>query len=228
MTVALIDGDIVAYRCAAASENEPKEVAVLRASDLMNRIIQETEAESYSVFLTGGDNYRYKYNPDYKANRKDVPKPQYLQDIREYLVVDWKASVEDGQEADDAMGIMQMATKDTVICTIDKDLLMIPGEHYNFVSGVKREQHPLAAIQHFYWQLIMGDRTDNIFGFDGKARQTVPKKLESVMEQLASCDNELDMFDFVRGLYGNDERLLMNGICLWIRREPDEIWKFPT
>ena len=197
MTVALIDGDIVCYRCAAASENEPKEVAVLRAADLMNRILHETGAESYHVYLTGGDNYRYKYNPEYKANRKDVPKPQYLQDLREYLVIDWKASVEDGQEADDAMGIEQMASKDTVICTIDKDLLMIPGEHYNFVTGVKREQHPVDAIKHFYWQLIMGDRTDNLFGFDGKARQTVPKKLEATMEQLASYGNELDMFELV-------------------------------
>jgi len=115
MTTALIDGDIVAYRCAAASENDSKEVAVLRASDLMSRILQETQAESYHLFLTGSENFRYKYNPEYKANRKDTPRPQYLQDVRESLVVDWKASVEDGQEADDAMGIMQMATKDITI-----------------------------------------------------------------------------------------------------------------
>jgi len=83
------------------------------------------------------------------------------------------------------------------------------------------------AIRHFYWQLIMGDRTDNIFGFDGKARQTVPKKLEPTLTELASYDDELDMFEFVRSLYNDDERLLMNGICLWIRRNPDEIWQFP-
>jgi 5'-3' exonuclease len=228
MTTALIDADIVAYRCAASCENEPKEVALLRAAELMQRILNETQSESYIAYLTGPDNFRYKYNPDYKANRKDVPKPKWLQDVREYLVVDWNASVEDGQEADDAMGITQMATKDTVICTIDKDLLMIPGEHYNFISGVRREQHPVDANRHFYWQLIMGDRTDNIFGCDGKARQTVPKKLEPLMEELASYDNELDMFNMLRGLYNDDNRLLMNGICLWIRRNPDEIWQFPT
>ena len=142
MTTALIDGDIVCYRCAAASENDSKEVAVLRASDLMNRILQETGAESYHVFLTGGENYRYKYNPEYKANRKDVPKPQYLQDVREYLVVEWKASVEDGQEADDAMGIMQMATKDTVIWdlrlhrSILQEVLRAGTRHHHFLQAV--------------------------------------------------------------------------------------------
>ena len=228
MTTALIDGDIVAYRCAAASENESQDVALFRAKDLMDRIIHETGSDSYQVFLTGSDNYRHQYNPEYKANRKDVPKPQWLQHVREYLVVDWKASVEDGQEADDALGIYQMANKDTVICSIDKDLLMIPGEHYDFVKGIRREQFTIPAIRHFYYQLIMGDRTDNIFGFDGKARQTVPKKLEHVFAELSSYDDECDMFDFVRGLYNDDERLLMNGICLWIRRNEEEIWKFPS
>lgn len=228
MTTALIDGDIVAYRCAAASENEPQEVALLRASELMQRILNETKAEEYLVYLTGSNNFRYHYNPEYKANRKNTPRPKWLQDVREHLVVDWKATVEDEQEADDAMGIHQMANKETIICSIDKDLLMIPGEHYDFVKGIHREQFSIPAIRHFYWQLIMGDRTDNIFGFDGKARQTVPKKLEPIMAELESCDDELDMFGFVRDLYNDDDRLLMNGICLWIRRNEDEIWKFPA
>lgn len=228
MTIALIDGDIVAYRCAAASENEPKEVALLRANDLMQRILNETDSDQYNVYLTGSNNFRYHYNPEYKANRKDTPRPRWLQDIREHLVVDWQASVEDEQEADDAMGIYQMANQDTIICSIDKDLLMIPGEHYDFVKGIRRDVYTIPAIRHFYWQLIMGDRTDNIFGFDGKARQSVPKKLEHVMAELESFDDEFDMFGFVRELYNDDERLLMNGRCLWIRRNEDEIWKFPT
>jgi DNA polymerase-1 len=233
MTTALIDGDIVCYRSAASCEKqgvvvEPVEVAIMRVNDLMSRILQDTQSDTYKAYLTGSDNYRMEYNPDYKGNRKDTPRPAWLQPCREHLVMQWNASVEDGQEADDAMGIEQMASKDTVICSIDKDLLMIPGEHYDFVKGIKREQFAIPAIRHFYWQLIMGDRTDNIFGFDGKARQTVPKFLEPIINELGSYDDELDMFEFVRGLYLDDKRLLMNGICLWIRRNPDEIWKFPT
>ena len=228
MTIALVDGDIVAYRCAAASEREDLEVALFRTNDLMDRIIHETGSDSYQVFLTGSNNFRYNYNPEYKANRKDTVRPQWLQQVREHLVVNWKATVEDEQEADDALGIYQMANKDTIICSIDKDLLMIPGEHYDFVKGIRRDQFTIPAIRHFYYQLIMGDRTDNIFGFDGKARQSVPKFLEPVLAELSSYDDELDMFSFVRGLYNDDDRLLMNGICLWIRRNEEEIWKFPS
>lgn len=228
MTTALIDGDIVAYRCAASSENEDVGIAVARVNDLMDRILHETGSDDYVVFLTGSNNFRYQYNPEYKANRTDKPKPIHLQAVREHLVVNWKASVEDTQEADDALGIYQMANKETIICSIDKDLLMIPGEHYDFVKGIRREQFTIPAIRHFYYQLIMGDRTDNIFGFDGKARQSVPKKLEPILNELQTYDDELDMFSFVRDLYADDDRLLMNGICLWIRRNEEEIWKFPS
>jgi hypothetical protein len=232
MTTALVDGDIVAYRTAASCEKqgvlmETQEVALLRADELMRRILQETDSDTYKTFLTGSDNYRMQYNPEYKANRKDTPRPAHLQAVREYLCTEWGASVEDGQEADDAMGIYQMANHETIICSIDKDLLMIPGEHYDFVKGIRRDVYNIPAIRHFYWQLIMGDRTDNVFGFDGIARQKVPKKLEHVMAELESFDDECDMFGFVRELYNNDDTLLMNGICLWIRRNEGEIWQFP-
>lgn len=235
--IALIDGDIVAYRSAASCEpnkkrpyQEPLEVAILRAEELMKRIVDETKATAYICYLSGGSNFRYTYNPEYKANRTDVPRPPWLQPVREYLVTDWNAKVEDDQEADDAMGIAQCTAEKgtTTICTIDKDLLMIPGFHYNFVTGEHREQFPIPAIRHFYYQLIMGDRTDNIFGFDGLARQTIPKKLQHIFDELASYDDELDMFEFVRSLYNDDKRLLMNARCLWIRRKEEEIWEWPT
>lgn len=234
--IALIDGDIVCYRSAASCEPskardwvEPLEVAIMRVDDLMRRILEETQATSYKAFLTGSDNFRLQYNPEYKANRKDVVRPRWLQECREHLVMEWKASVEDGQEADDAMGIAQVASEagTTVIASIDKDLLCIPGKHYNFVTGEFREQSDVDACRHFYWQLIMGDRGDNVFGYDGKARQTVPKFMELIMAELSSYDRESDMFDFVKSLYADDDRLLMNMRCLWIRHKEGEIREFP-
>jgi hypothetical protein len=231
--IAIIDADIVGYRCSASCEKqgvvvEPLEVALLRVDELMERIIHETGATSYNAYLTGSDNYRLVYNPAYKANRAGKPRPHWLQAVREHLVTNWKATVEDGQEADDAMGIFQATHPDTsVICSIDKDLLCIPGKNYNFVTGVLREQSVVDARRHFYYQLIMGDRADNVFGFDGIARATVPKKLEGVIAELDSYQHELDMFSFVRQLYNNDEALLMNGISLYIRQKEGEIWGFP-
>lgn len=233
---ALVDADIVAYRCAASCEKqgivvESPEVATMRVDELMQRILHETAAYDYQAFLTGSDNFRLKYNPEYKANRKDTKRPDYLQLCREHLVVHWKAQVADGYEADDSMGIEQTKSPDTtIICTIDKDLLQVPGEHYNFVKQEFKTVSPKEGLLSFYWQTIMGDRTDNIFGFDGLARNTIPKKLEYLYEELqhaSQMGTELDMLDIVRSKYDNDERLLMNGICLWIQREPNQIWEFP-
>ena len=237
MTIALIDSDIVAYRSAASCEpskarayTEPLEVAIQRADELMHRIMQDTEASSQQSFLTGSNNFRTKINPEYKANRKDKPRPQWLQPVREFLVTQWQAKVEDEQEADDALGIEQCAAElgSTIIVSIDKDLLCIPGRHYNFVTGDFYEQDSISATRHFYYQLLLGDGSDNIFGFDGLARQKVPQKLEHVFNELGSYNDESDMFSFVRGLYNDDKRLLMNGQCLYIRREPDQIWQFPS
>jgi len=240
MTTVLIDADLVAYRCAASCENETADIAAVRINDLVQRIIEETGADSYLCYLTGRDNFRYKFNPNYKANRKDTPKPKWLQLCREHLVTTWNASVTDGQEADDAMGIFQCANKDTVIASLDKDMWMIPGKHYSWSTsgrkkgGSKWEKESIhktmdesAAIYHFYWQLIMGDQADNIFGFDGLARAKVPQKLYYIMDELSSYEKEEDMFAFVQNLYNEDERLLMNGRCLWIRRKENEIWEFP-
>lgn len=236
MTTALIDGDIVCYRCAASCEKqgvvvEPVEVALLRVEDLINRILLETGASFYNVYLTGSNNYRFTYNPEYKANRKDTPKPKWLEQCREYLVLNHKAQVSDGCEADDLMAIEQtQCPTETIICTIDKDLLQVTGRHYNFVKSEFKTISPKEGLFNFYWQFIMGDKSDNILGFDGIMRNTVPKKLEYLYEEMqhaAQMGTEQDLFDIVREKYSNDERLLMNGICLWMQREPNQIWRFP-
>ena len=236
MTTALIDGDIVCYRCAASCEKqgvvvEPVEVALMRVDELIRRIIHETSAEFYYVYLTGSNNFRLKYNPEYKANRKDSVKPQWLEQCREHLVLNWQAQVSDGNEADDLMAIEQTKNPDeTIICTIDKDLLQVPGKHYNFVKSEFKTISPKDGLFNFYWQFIMGDKSDNIFGFDGLARNTIPKKLEYLYEEMlhaATMGTEQDVFTIVREKYNDDERLLMNGICLWMQREPEQIWRFP-
>lgn len=236
MTTALIDGDIVCYRCAASCEKqgvvvEPVEVALMRVDELIRRIIHETSAEFYYVYLTGSNNFRLTYNPEYKANRKDSVKPQWLEQCREHLVLNWQAQVSDGNEADDLMAIEQTKNPDeTIICTIDKDLLQVPGRHYNFVKSEFKTISPKDGLFNFYWQFIMGDKSDNIFGFDGLARNTIPKKLEYLYEEIlhaAQMGTERDVFDIVRSSYGDDNRLLMNGICLWMQREPEQIWRFP-
>lgn len=227
---ALIDGDIVCYRCAAATENDTEDIARWQAGEMMRRILHETNAMRYQCFISGSDNFRYAVYPQYKANRKDLPKPRHLQAVREHLVVEWQSVIANGVEADDLLGIAQCAEHDgdTVICSIDKDLLMIPGRHYNFVKQESRHVSPLEGIRHFYGQLIMGDRSDNIPGYDSKMRVKIPKFLEHHFQLLDEMTEEYDMFEYVRDMYEDKEQMIVNGKVLWIMRREGDFWQPPV
>lgn len=213
---ALIDADIVAYRVACTlNEDDAEDYAFARAEDLVDQILVNTEATEYHLYLTGKNNFRYTVYPEYKAHRPKE-KPFWLEKIRQYLIANFNAEVIDGQEADDAMGIAQ--TNDTIICSIDKDLLMIPGHHYNFVKDEFTEIDDYQGLLNFYTQCLMGDRADNIKGIEGVG----VKRAEKILKDRLT---EKEMFDAVRDAYGNDEEFIMNAKVLWIRRQPNEDWK---
>jgi DNA polymerase-1 len=212
----LIDGDIVAYRCAATVlEDVDKDVAFARMDVLLQQIFDATEADTHEIWLTGSENFRKEIYPEYKANRKDTIPPVYLQECRAYLIEVWNAKVSHGKEADDMLGLGQ--TDDTVIATIDKDLRMVPGKHYNFVKLLLDEVTEGDAIRHFYKQLLIGDKSDNIIGVAGIG----PVKAGKFIDPL---DDEQEMLETVLALYDSEHRFIINAECLWIQQQGQESW----
>ncbi len=211
-----IDADIVAYRASVVSDNESLSVACLRADDTMRRILVNTQANTYKAFLTGSNNFRKDLDPQYKANRANIPRPKHLEDVRAFLVTEWGAQVCDGYEADDFLGIYQ--TDDTILASIDKDLNQIPGKHYNFVREEFYEVTPLEGTRFFYKQTLIGDTSDNIIGVKGIG----PVKASKLIDTL---DKEEEMYWTCRKLYKDDTRFHLNCKLLWILREEDKIWE---
>lgn len=238
---ALIDFDIVAYSMAASAENDPVEVAYMRIDQMIHSILDTTGANTYRGFLSGGSNFRHEIYPEYKANRKDMVDPRWRSACKEYLVREWAAEVTDGYEADDALGINQDTGDldfrlddrvcemkyNTIICSIDKDLDMIPGMHYSWPivrkgnivrEGKIYEVSEREGLISFYKSLLVGDRTDNIFGVDGIG----PVKASKMIDKL---ETEEEMFERVVELYQGDmDRLRINGDCLWIQRQEHQRW----
>lgn len=114
----------------------------------------------------------------------------------------------------------------TVICSRDKDLHMIPGWHYVWPAGKQEEklwfQDELSAIRCFYRQLLTGDSTDNILGLYGVGASS------QLVKRVESCDEERLMFDIVYKAYqdrfGSYASMFMmeNAALLWmLREEPD-------
>lgn len=220
---ALIDGDLVCYRSAASANNDPLDVAIHRTDNLMRELLAQVNADTYTAYLTGKSNFRKEINPEYKANRKDQEPPRWLEDCKEFLIIEWKAKIQEYYEADDLLGINQ--TEDSIIISLDKDLKMIPGEHYSWEIGTatwtKAAEFTTttkeSGIRRFYEQMLVGDVTDNIIGIAGLG----PVKSK---KYLSSAETEQDLFDLVYNKYDDPERFLMNGVCLWICQEEGVTW----
>ena len=220
--IALLDGDVVVYRCGFANNEESEGINVWQAEEMIKRTLADIGTDKYELYLsdTLENNYRFKFDPEYKANRKDMAKPVHYKAIRQRLLDEWGAVITEGEEADDMLGIRQTEESNTTVCSIDKDLLQIPGNHYDLAKRTFQSVEYTDGLRHFYKQLLIGDRVDNITG----VWQIGPKKAAGLLDSVV---NEVEMFDRVRTLYNDDERLLKNGRLLWIRRHRGEIWNFP-
>lgn len=228
--IALIDQDLLCYRCAASAENDDLGIAIYRIDELLDNILNKTEATSYRAFLTGANNFRKQIYPEYKANRTQ-PKPKHLKDLQIYSLEKLNAEfAPEGLEADDALAINQkylgVNIKETIICSLDKDLLQVPGHHFSWEINGKGwtrpdtfiEQSHLEGLRLFYKQCLKGDTSDNVKGIEGLGEKKATKILED-------CTSELEMFKKVRDLYGNDDEFNMNASVLWILRSLDDSWK---
>ena len=222
---ALVDADILVYRFGFASEGDPAEFALARLSEFLDNLYTELNIDEVWGYLTGGGNFRHEIavTAPYKGNRV-APKPYHFQLLREYMERAWGFEVIEGMEADDAIGIeaYRHEPEETIIVSIDKDLNMIRGNHYNFVREEKYFVTEEQAIRNFYLQILTGDKIDNIIGLAGIG----PVKSKKL---LADCNTQLEMYEAVLKAYDGDEaRVLENARLLWILREEKQVWQPPV
>lgn len=227
----LIDGDIVAYRAAFATQDQSPEDAIAKVDDLMGFIIEATidipfaSSGDYSTYLTGKGNFRFDIakSHEYKGNRRETEKPVHLYHCREYMIDSYNAIVSQGEEADDLIS-KAAANLDynCVVASIDKDMLQLPCWHFNFGRNEWSKVSEDEGKKFFYTQILTGDRADNIIGLHGIG----PKKAEKLLQD---CHTEEDLWEAVVKAYDNDaDRVLENARLLWLRRYEGEIWCPPV
>lgn len=187
----------------------------------------------------------------YKGTRKKS-KPQHFNNLTAYIIGNHPHYIANGIEADDAMAIEQYSTilsneglafadgfnPDTIICSRDKDLRMIPGWHYSWECGKQAsigpveveglgwlEERPDGKVIgygdiFFYYQMLIGDAVDNIGGVKGVG----PKKALSVLSEARTGREayEIVKWEYER-VYGEDwlNMLQENANLLWMVRELD-------
>jgi 5'-3' exonuclease len=226
----LVDADYLLYRIGfAVKDDEPVEYALATARASVHNIQEKfPDSDKTLLFLTGKGNFRDKVatHQIYKGNRDPANKPRLYDEIKEYLIKHQGAEIVTGMEAEDECGIRQYEAKDksTVIVGVDKDLMCIPGWHYNPVKDLMVYQTLPEADAHFWLQVLMGDRVDNIRGIDKIGPKTAAKII-------AACEgNIMTMREKALELYvkqhGNDGEAILDETAklVWILRKRGETY----
>lgn len=182
--LAIIDGDVLIYQAAGASESifdwgedlwsiaADFREAVGRFKHLVDEAVQESLCDGYVVCVSDAKNFRKDLYPEYKSHRKNR-KPLVYRKLLDWAITNYGAIQFPSLEGDDVMGILAtdkayLAGQDPCLITIDKDLGGIPGLHYNphkkkEVWSVSQEEADFCHLS----QTISGDATDGYPGVPG-------------------------------------------------------------
>ena len=137
-TLLVFDGDLILYQKGFKHENT-EEWWVVEA-DIERWIAEFFEkfgTYNYILYLTGKGNFREEVavSHPYKGNRTK-PKPKWYDDIKQYLIHMHHTKVVEGIEADDACSMNITRNPNSILISIDKDLLMVEGWHYRFATHI--------------------------------------------------------------------------------------------
>ena len=163
--IALIDADTIAYTACLSTEVEveamPRDfyteeewnvlnvkdgvhyeidlnLALEKAEDKIQRILDRTGCQSFELHFTGGrDNFRYEVYPGYKAKRVDLRTPAGLNDLKVMLCEKYNGVIHTKWEADDAVVFYKNKEYDKyTLCAVDKDVYnSVPGTHFNYYES---------------------------------------------------------------------------------------------
>lgn len=222
----LIDADYLIYAIGFTCEDVSERTAKNRLVETVENLVYiHLKADSYEAFLTGSGNFRYDIakTVPYKGNRKDTPKPPYYQELRDHMVKRLGAVIVEGQEADDEVAIRMSKEPDTyTLVGVDKDLLQIPGWHFNPSKDLERYVDEFNGYKAFVTQLLTGDRTDNIPGLEGIGPKKAEKSLKDAKTQQALLETAWKKY---QELGHTLEYFTEQGQLLWLRRYEGEIWQ---
>lgn len=222
----------------------PEEEAIFRLRQIIKTIKEDTKPDTHRIYLTGDGNFRFDVATllPYKGNRVDTSKPVHFNLIKDYLLEELHATTVDGMEADDALSITswthykRKSNWEVTIATQDKDLLMVPGMHYNPTTHELFRMSDQDARLCFYKQLITGDKTDNIPGIYGMG----PAKANKLLDPLKDASNEVLVNAVIKayadaeidekvsskmpeGPWGID-RITEVARLLWMLQDKDQVW----
>ena len=226
-TTALIDGDMLIYKAACASEvetrwedniwtlqsDENQAVAITR--DLIAGVLSKLRLTKCILFFTTGKLFRHEIYPDYKSNRLGKRKPLGLSAIRARMMADYESVIEPRLEADDVIGIYATADPYSVAVSGDKDFATLPCNWYNHLTEEMKVTTLEEANYNHLIQSIAGDATDGFAGIKGFGVKTAAKHLD---KHGATWESVVSLYES-KGL--TEEDALLTARLAYILRDGD-------
>ena len=210
--IVFVDADSMLFKAALTCDLDKYQMR-MKYKKHLEEIKRNTFSDTAIVGVKGsGTGFRYGLFPDYKKNRKplDADIKDALNYIYQYALDLGAIPATDTWEADDQIAewVREAVEEDLnyVIAHIDKDLDMLPGQHYNY-NKVEFYEMDLDACQRaFAKQLLMGDSADGIPGVKGIG----PKKADNVLNSNRSW------YRAIRSLYPSRQEMEMNARLLFM------------
>lgn len=208
---------------------DPLPLVHWRIDNEFDKIKDTLQSDNIEPWLTpdkGNFRTEVAVSRPYKGGRTGR-RPYHYQAIRDYMVHTHGAKMAVGCEADDMVCTrqMEMFIKDrgheSIIVGVDKDLFCMFGAHFN---PRKEELYILDwqdSATEFYYQMIVGDRTDNIPGCKGRGEAFFDKLNQrcSTIEDLA-----MGVYDAYMEKGHDDDYFVEQGQLLHMRRFEGEMW----
>lgn len=226
-----VDADSILYRATYGSVSDKKMRE--RYLERLDHIKVHTFATQMFVAIKGQGNFRMDIDPEYKAQRKPLEDEQRrrLNMIGNYAIERGAISC-DGWEADDQVRAWAWEAQEAdipwIIAGIDKDLLQIPGTHFNYGGNkdkpLTEEQKwtfitPEEGDYRFACQLLTGDTIDNITGIKGVG----PVKAGKAMADKSRKEMMETVIEFYKEEFDDWEKKLHNNCNLiYMRRWLDD------
>lgn len=237
----LIDGDVVAFQCAASREQaieweEGYWTWSVSFTEVTNAIVTTVEnireklgGEPILCLTDPVHNFRKDILPTYKLHRATVKKPLVLLSVKQWMVEELGAVIRPGLEGDDVMGILatRPSKDERVIVSIDKDMKTIPGNYVRTRAVLNSEGVELVgaydvvkitedeADYNHLFQTLTGDVTD---GYSG-CPQVGPKRAAEIIELGATiADNwQAVVAAYAKAGLGEEEALRQAQVARIIR-----------
>ncbi len=182
----LVDADSIYFK--AACKATTRKDLQRNIDSLMADISSQCFCGDLKVAVKGNGNFRKDLYKPYKGTRPDL-KEELKKSLRhghKYMVKKWGAVTAHGMEADDLVSIWAYEARELelwyTVVGIDKDLLQITGNHYNFNKKTHVFVDDDQAHKNLMIQCLVGDTSDNIPGIRGIG----PKKAEKLLEGVST------------------------------------------